>query len=107
MITQFGQLEFKHGNAERGRTIFEGILANHPKKIDLWSVYLDMEIKIGELDTIRHLFNRVINLKLSSKKMKYFLKKYMAFEKENGTPETVEFVRQKANEYVDSITSRS
>ena len=33
--------EFRAGGAERGRSIFEGILRNYPKRLDLWSVYLD------------------------------------------------------------------
>ena len=33
--------EFRAGGAERGRAIFEGILRNYPKRLDLWSVYLD------------------------------------------------------------------
>lgn len=34
-------MEFKHGSPERGRAIFEGIVRNYPKRLDLWSVYLD------------------------------------------------------------------
>jgi len=41
VITQAGLLEFKTGSAERGRSIFEGVLRNYPKRLDLWSVYLD------------------------------------------------------------------
>ncbi len=41
VITQAGLLEFKAGSAERGRSIFEGVLRNYPKRLDLWSVYLD------------------------------------------------------------------
>ena len=53
MISKFGQIEFKYGNVERGRTIFEGIISNYPKKVDQWSVYLDMEIRNGDRDIIR------------------------------------------------------
>jgi len=54
VITKFGQYEFKYGDADRGRTIFEGIVANYPKRVDLWSVYLDMEIRIAQVDVIRY-----------------------------------------------------
>lgn len=47
-------MEFKHGEAERGRTIFEGVMSNYPKRVDLWSIYLDMEIRAGEQDIIRY-----------------------------------------------------
>jgi rRNA biogenesis protein RRP5 len=46
-------MEFKFGEAERGRTIFEGVMSNYPKRVDLWSIYLDMEIRAGEQDIIR------------------------------------------------------
>ena len=43
-------MEFKYGEAERGRTIFEGMMNNYPKRLDLWSVYIDMEIQAGAND---------------------------------------------------------
>lgn len=52
-IVKFAQMEFKFGEAERGRTIFEGVMSNYPKRVDLWSIYLDMEIRAGEQDIIR------------------------------------------------------
>lgn len=39
--SQTAILEFKCGNPERGRSMFENILRNNPKRTDLWSVYLD------------------------------------------------------------------
>lgn len=52
-LIKFAQLEFRNGEAERGRTIFEGVLTNYPKRVDLWSVYLDMEEKMGNKENIR------------------------------------------------------
>lgn len=52
-IVKFAQLEFKHGEAERGRTILEGVMSNYPKRLDLWSIYLDMEIKAGDVEMAR------------------------------------------------------
>lgn len=53
-INKFAQLEYKIGDPERGRTMFEGIISNYPKKIDIWSVYIDMEIKyISDVEVIR------------------------------------------------------
>ncbi|KAJ2815108.1 rRNA biogenesis protein rrp5, partial [Coemansia erecta] len=115
-ITQFGQMEFKHGEPERGRTVFEGVLGTYPKRVDLWSVYLDMEISSVTrqgLDAAdpsgrcweptRKLFERVVSMKNSSKKMKFFFKKWLKFEKDHGTEATVEHVKQKAREYVNSL----
>eukprot|EP01156_Anaeramoeba_ignava_P022800 Anaeramoba_ignava/c21053_g3_i1.p1 GENE.c21053_g3_i1~~c21053_g3_i1.p1 ORF type:complete len:355 (+),score=161.26 c21053_g3_i1:85-1065(+) len=107
IISKFGQYEFKFGSAERGRTIFEGILTNYPKRVDLWSVYLDMEIKKGDQQMIRNLFERVITLNVSSKKIKFFFKRYLQYEKEEGNDERVEYVKQKAIEYVQSLISQN
>lgn len=40
-ISQAAILEFKSGVPARGRTMFEGMLREYPKRTDLWSVYLD------------------------------------------------------------------
>ncbi|KAI8146542.1 hypothetical protein BJV82DRAFT_665505 [Fennellomyces sp. T-0311] len=101
-ISKFAQMEFKHGEPERGRTIFEGLLSNHPKRIDLWNVYVDKEIQAGDQDTIRRLFERITAMKISSKKMKFFFKKWLQYENENGTEEDAERVKEKALEYVNS-----
>ena len=47
MISKYGMLEFKHGAPENGRTMFEGIVNNYPKRMDIWSIYMDMEVKYG------------------------------------------------------------
>ncbi|KAF9131428.1 rRNA biogenesis protein rrp5 [Mortierella sp. 14UC] len=104
-ISKFAQLEFKYGEPERGRTIFEGVMSNYPKRIDLWSVYIDMEVRNGEQDAVRRLFARVVSLKLSSKKMKFFFKKWLAYEKDNGDDESVEEVKRRALAYVESLSA--
>ena len=45
IISKFGMLEFKHGHPESGRTMFEGIITNFPKRMDIWAIYMDMESK--------------------------------------------------------------
>lgn len=65
-ISKFAQLEFKLGDAERGRTIFEGIMDSVPKRLDLWFVYVDMEIKQNNVAGVRALFGRILVQKLSS-----------------------------------------
>ncbi|KAH9327354.1 hypothetical protein KI387_007532, partial [Taxus chinensis] len=69
-ISQTAILEFKIGSAERARSLFEGVLRNYPKRTDLWSVYLDQEIRIGDTAVVRALFERIICLDLPPKKMK-------------------------------------
>ena len=41
VLSQAALIEFHKGSADRGRSIFESILRNYPKRLDLWSVYLD------------------------------------------------------------------
>ena len=50
---KFAQLEFKFGEPERGRTVFESVLSNYPKRVDLWSVYIDMALRVGEPQEVR------------------------------------------------------
>lgn len=66
VISKFAQLEFKLGDAERGRTIFEGIIDSYPKRLDLWFVYIDMETKQRNVAAVRALFDRVLAQRLSS-----------------------------------------
>ena len=103
VISKFGENEFKSGDNERGRTYFESVLENAARRVDVWSVYLDMEIKYGDEDRAkyaclflqplatsqnskckrgRRLFERATSLQLSSKKMKFLfvsLKRTFAF----------------------------
>ena len=76
VLSKYAQLEFKHGSAERGRTVFDGILSNYPKRVDVWSVFMDMELKQAEPEPTRRLFERATSLRLSSKKMKFFFGRY-------------------------------
>jgi rRNA biogenesis protein RRP5 len=65
-ISQFGLMEFKIGEPERGRTIFEGIVSSYPKRLDLWWIYIDQEIRLRNVIGARALFDRVLLTKLSS-----------------------------------------
>lgn len=46
-------MEYKLGDPERGKTIFEGIVDSHPKRWDLWSIYIDMEAGQSDIQSIR------------------------------------------------------
>jgi len=66
-------------------------------------MYIDLEVKYGAPETIRNLFERSISLGLKPKKMKFFFKKYIHYEGVHGTPESVENVKSKANQYVEEL----
>ncbi|KAL9983734.1 hypothetical protein ACROYT_G005955 [Oculina patagonica] len=106
-IVQFALHEFRYGEPQRGQTMFESILTNYPKRSDLWSVYLDMMIKQGDVEPVRQIFERVIHINLSSKKMKLFFKRYLDFERKYGDAFSVENVKTKAMEYVESKAALS
>ncbi|EMR10365.1 hypothetical protein PNEG_01617 [Pneumocystis murina B123] len=101
--SKFAQLEFKYGDPERGRTLFENLISNYPKSTDLWSVFLDYEIKYGEQNNVRKLFQRILSVRISSKKASFFFKKWIIYEKNHGTDESIENVKQRAIEYVSNF----
>ncbi|PSS21108.1 RRNA biogenesis protein [Actinidia chinensis var. chinensis] len=101
-LSQTAILEFKCGVPDRGRSMFEGMLREYPKRTDLWSVYLDQEIRLGDVDLIRALFERAISLSLPPKKMKFLFKKFLKYEKCVGDEERIESVKMKAMEYVEN-----
>nr|GMD46341.1 rRNA biogenesis protein RRP5 isoform X1 [Ipomoea batatas] len=98
-------MEFKSGVADRGRSMFERMLKEYPKRTDLWSVYLDQEIRVGDVDVIRALFERAISISIPPKKLKFLFKKYLEYEKSVGDEERIESVKRKAMEYVESLAS--
>lgn len=101
VVRKFAQLEFAKGDAERGRSLFEGLLADAPKRIDLWNVYLDQEIKIGEKKKVENLFERVITKKITRKQAKFFFNKWLQFEEAQGDDKSAEYVKGKAVEFAD------
>lgn len=111
VILKFAQLEFKFGSSERGRTVFESLVGNFPKRADLWGIYLDMETgqcrqSEGEelkmaIERTRKLFERRTQLDLSSKSMKSGFKKWLEFEKTFGGKEEEKEVKNRARAYVE------
>ncbi|KAI0529621.1 hypothetical protein KFK09_002175 [Dendrobium nobile] len=101
-ISHTAILEFKCGVPDMGRSLFEGILREHPKRTDIWSIYLDQEIRLGDHEVIRALFERATCLSLPAKKMKFLFKKYHSYEESQGDQERIEHVKQKALQYLES-----
>lgn len=70
-------------------------------------IYIDHERINNEITSelillFRALFDRVVHLSVSVKKIKFFFKRYLDYEKKHGTPESIQAVKQKAMEYVES-----
>ncbi len=53
VLSKFAQMEFKLGEPERGKTMFENILNSYPKRTDLWSIYIDMTVKQADVSDVR------------------------------------------------------
>lgn len=110
VVTKAAILEYNHGSAERGKSIFEGLLDSFPKRTDLWAVYLDAHIRAHtppqvsapDLNEIRGLFERCSTMVLKATKMKFFFKRWLDFEKRWGDEESQEKVRVKALAFVES-----
>ncbi len=106
MTSRWAQSEFREGSAERGRTIFFGLLDNYPKRIDIMVVFLDMEEKNKDWHAARELYKRATSLHLSSKKMRYFLRRWLEFEKQHGDERDVQLVTDTAKAFVESKTKK-
>ncbi|KAK7086951.1 hypothetical protein SK128_004865 [Halocaridina rubra] len=102
LINRFSQLEFQFGDIERARTMFESLLSNYPKRMDIWSVYVDLLAKKGEVAGARQVLERMTNLKLRLKNMRFVFMKFVQFEKQHGTPQSVETIKNRVQDYIAS-----
>jgi rRNA biogenesis protein RRP5 len=110
-MTKVASLVFEFGDAERARTLFEGLLAKYPKRLDILFVFLDKEIKHGDVIKARALFDRQTSvdsksgsfqMKLNDKQMKSLFKKWYTFEEHYGNDGSREAVKVAARAYVDN-----
>ncbi|EXJ55871.1 hypothetical protein A1O7_08802 [Cladophialophora yegresii CBS 114405] len=99
----FARLEFTsaHGLPERGRTLFEGLIAAFPKRVDLFDVLLDLEMNVTKDDEqVRATFERIFTLKLKPKQARSFFKRWDRFETDKGDERRVEAVKARAAAWV-------
>lgn len=102
IVKRFAQLEFNIGDAEQARSLFEGLIADKPKRFDLWNVYIDQEIKKNEKQKVEDLFERLIIKKLSNKQKKFFFSKWLRFEEKMGDKKACDYVKAKAKEIAEA-----
>ncbi|KAH7113837.1 hypothetical protein B0J11DRAFT_497270 [Dendryphion nanum] len=95
LTAKFAALEFKstNGDAERGRTIFEGLVSTWPNKGDIWDMYLSLEQAHGGEDNVRDLFERMTKLKMKKKRARTLFKKWRDWEGSVGNKKGIERVR--------------
>lgn len=73
--------------------------------MDIWSIYMDMEIKYGQnnLTQARHLFERCLSndyIQKKPKKMKLVFQKYMEFENKHGNKQNIQKLRERVEQYL-------
>ncbi|KAI0460340.1 hypothetical protein F5B21DRAFT_451192 [Xylaria acuta] len=104
LMTKFAALEYNspNGSAERGRTMFEGLIATFSKRFDLWSQLLDHEDgPNADKAVIRDVFDRATKVKgLKARPAKKWFKRWADWEAKNGDAKSQERVRAKATEWV-------
>eukprot|EP00088_Acartia_fossae_P015650 TRINITY_DN1860_c0_g1_i2.p1 TRINITY_DN1860_c0_g1~~TRINITY_DN1860_c0_g1_i2.p1 ORF type:complete len:1447 (+),score=367.26 TRINITY_DN1860_c0_g1_i2:45-4343(+) len=102
---KFAQIEFKYGDTERGKTMYEKLVSSYPRRVDIWSSYADQLTRIGDVTATRALYTRISTLGLQAKKMKPLFAKWLEFETSYGTDEQQGEVRSAALKYLNSKTS--
>jgi rRNA biogenesis protein RRP5 len=103
------QMEYRNGFLERGKTCFDSLLSNNPKRLDIWNIYLDEHVKAYtsgasvDLGRIRDLFERAISLGMKPQKTEFFFKRWVEVEEQYGGEAGQAAVRERAVAYVNSI----
>ncbi|KAF2896680.1 hypothetical protein ILUMI_09495 [Ignelater luminosus] len=101
LLVQYAIMEFEYGEKAHAEALFETVLQNEPKRVDIWCTYVDQVIKKADIDTARNILEKSVSQDIPAKKLKVLFKKYIDFEKAHGTPEQLEHVMQLAKNYVN------
>lgn len=104
VVRKFASLEFRKGDLEQGRSLFEGLLADVPKRVDLWNIYIDQELKYGDKKHVDDLFERLVERKLTRKQAKYFFGKWLTYEEKMNDDKAQDYVKAKAAEYAEKLS---
>ncbi len=111
LMSKFAALEFTsaHPNPELGRTMFEGLLATFPKRLDLWNQLLDHEdaqrpgAAAGDPAVVRDVFERATRVPgLKARAAKKWFRRWADWEETHGDARSRERVSAKAAEWVRS-----
>lgn len=113
LSAKFASLEFKtpHGDPERGRTVFEGLLAEWPKWSQGWDMFADLETGLlksteksgGDVAQIRQLFERMSAQKMKKRRARFVFKRWLEFEEGLGKKGQVESVKARAAAFVEGL----
>ncbi|KAH6603490.1 rrna biogenesis RRP5 [Trichoderma cornu-damae] len=112
IVGRFAALEFRspNGEPERGRTMFEGLLAAWPKKGDIWNQLLDLEIGIASSSAdhtaVRDVFERRTRVKgLKPQQAEKWFRRWTAWE-EKLDAKGKDMVMARAQEWASGFKAR-
>jgi rRNA biogenesis protein RRP5 len=120
LLVRFAALEFHspNGDAETGRTLFEGLLSSYPKRFDLWNQLLDLETsayakgkkegdKSVDAAAVRDVFERGTKVKgLKADKAKRWFQRWAKWEEQNGDAKSREKVSARAQLWAREAEAR-
>jgi rRNA biogenesis protein RRP5 len=110
LTAKFGALEFSspNGDAERGRTVFEGLLGAYPRRSEIWDMYVDLERGRGEEseERVRGLYERMAGMKMKKRRAMFVFKRWLQWEETIGNEEGVQKVKDVAAEYARKLKER-
>eukprot|EP01038_Epipyxis_sp_PR26KG_P005669 gene5669-7826_t len=115
VITRYALSEYDNGSIDRARVLFEELLSSYPKRTDLIHLYVDREIKQGNIQHARQLFNRVVHqtLPYGERHLKWGIPPecvkpdkqrvgvFLLFEESYGDETSQNMVKSKARDYVE------
>ncbi|WFD37443.1 rRNA biogenesis protein rrp5 [Malassezia japonica] len=103
-LTAYALSEYKVGDVEHARTLFETLVERYPKRLDLWWQYIDQEARLENIAGVRTLFERAMTSRSNStKQTKALLQKWLVLEKRIGDAKGVQAVLNRAREFVASV----
>ena len=105
MLSSYAILLYKYNQPDQGKTIFEDLVSRLQKRLDLWNLYVDHEVKAEHYEFVRSLFKRMVDLKISVNKVKGVFKKWLAFEDAHGDEKHVTEVEEMVQEYINRLTA--
>eukprot|EP01053_Blabericola_migrator_P009499 Blabericola_migrator_1__9498@NODE_515_length_7927_cov_137_886768_g394_i0_p1_GENE_NODE_515_length_7927_cov_137_886768_g394_i0NODE_515_length_7927_cov_137_886768_g394_i0_p1_ORF_typecomplete_len1479_score369_07S1/PF00575_23/0_85S1/PF00575_23/3_1e02S1/PF00575_23/7e02S1/PF00575_23/0_75S1/PF00575_23/7_8e03S1/PF00575_23/0_051S1/PF00575_23/81S1/PF00575_23/1_9e08Suf/PF05843_14/1_2e04Suf/PF05843_14/3_9e07Suf/PF05843_14/4_4e02Suf/PF05843_14/2e12Adaptin_binding/PF10199_9/1e04Adaptin_binding/PF10199_9/0_0001 len=112
LLVVAARLEFKFVSNESGRSKFQSLLAEHPKRLDIWNVLLDAHVAFltsknndksdKEIKTTRDLFKKATAVDFNLHKLKTLYRKWLQFESKFGNANTIKALQESMERLVAS-----
>ena len=104
ILIYYGTLLYKYKDFEKGRNVFDKILKDFPKRIDIWFIYIDMEVKYsGNNEKVKKFFDKMFDVDFKLKQLKNLMKKYLEFWKKIAKNEKEFFqAKEKVEKIIES-----